>query len=70
MIKGTGQIFQWGWNADYPDPENFFFLLYSKNGKVKYGGENAVNYKNDEFDRLFLLMKNMDNNISLFVEYY
>ena len=63
MIKGTGQIFQWGWNADYPDPENFFFLLYSKNGKVKYGGENAVNYKNDEFDRLFLLMKNMDNNI-------
>ena len=43
--------------------KTFFFLLYSKNGKVKYGGENAVNYKNDEFDRLFLQMKNMDNNI-------
>ena len=28
MRKGTAQIFQWGWNADYPDPENFFFLLY------------------------------------------
>ena len=40
MINGTGQIFQWGWNADYPDPENFLFLLYSKNGKVKFGGEN------------------------------
>ena len=25
--KGTVQIFSWGWNADYPDPENFFFLL-------------------------------------------
>ena len=28
MRNGTSQIFQWGWNADYPDPENFFFLLY------------------------------------------
>ncbi|MBL8992766.1 MAG: peptide ABC transporter substrate-binding protein, partial [Spirochaetia bacterium] len=27
MEKGTGQIFRWGWNADYPDAENFFFLL-------------------------------------------
>lgn len=24
MLKGTAQIYQWGWNADYPDPENFF----------------------------------------------
>ena len=51
----------WGWNADYPDPENFFFLLYSANGKVKYGGENAANYENPEFDRLFMQMRNMDN---------
>lgn len=28
MLKGTAQLFQWGWNADYPDPENFLFLLY------------------------------------------
>ena len=45
MINGTGQIFQWGWNADYPDPENFLFLLYSKNGKVKFVVENASNYE-------------------------
>ena len=64
MINGTGQIFQWGWNADYPDPENFLFLLYSKNGKVEFGGENASNYSNPKFDKLFLKMKNMENSIN------
>ena len=63
MINGTGQIFQWGWNADYPDPENFLFLLYGKNGKVKFGGENASNYSSQEFDKLFLKMKNMKNSL-------
>ena len=63
MINGTGQIFQWGWNADYPDPENFLFLLYGKNGKVEFGGENASNYKSKEFDKLFLKMKNMKNSL-------
>ncbi len=61
MLKGTAQIFQWGWNADYPDPENFLFLLYGPNSKVGLNGENAANYRNDEFDRLFDRMKNMDN---------
>ncbi|MES9963019.1 MAG: ABC transporter substrate-binding protein, partial [Candidatus Sedimenticola sp. 20ELBAFRAG] len=41
MRKGTAQIFMWGWNADYPDPENFLFLLYGPNGKLEHGGENA-----------------------------
>ena len=61
MRNGTSQIFQWGWNADYPDPENFFFLLYGPNGKVKQHGENAANYSNPEFDRLFEKMKNIQN---------
>jgi ABC-type transport system substrate-binding protein len=61
MRKGTAQIYQWGWNADYPDPENFLFLLYGPNGKVEHGGENASNYANPEFDALFERMKNMDN---------
>ncbi|MEA3639875.1 MAG: ABC transporter substrate-binding protein [Lamprobacter sp.] len=60
MRKGTGQVFMWGWNADYPDPENFFFLLYGPNRKVD-GGENAANYQNPEFDQLFEVMKNMDD---------
>ncbi len=62
MLKGTAQIFQWGWNADYPDPENFLFLLYGPNGKVKHKGENAANYANPDFDALFVLMKNMENS--------
>ena len=61
MRKGTAQLFSWGWNADYPDPENFFFLLYGPHAKVDSGGENAANYQNDEFDALFDRMKNMEN---------
>jgi ABC-type transport system substrate-binding protein len=62
MRAGTEQIFGWGWNVDYPDPENLFFLLYGPNSKVKHGGENAGNYQNPEFDRLFEQMRNMDNS--------
>lgn len=61
MAKGNAQIFMWGWNADYPDPENFMFLLYGPNSKAKTRGENAANYVNPEFDRLFERMKNMEN---------
>lgn len=57
MRQGKAQLFIWGWNADYPDPENFFFLLYGQNGKVAFGGENAANYQNDTFDRLYQKMQ-------------
>lgn len=60
--KGAAQLFFWGWNADYPDPENFLFLLYGPQSKVKVQGENAANYENAEFDRLFEKMKAMDNS--------
>ena len=61
MLKGNAQLFEWGWNADYPDPENFLFLLYGPHKKVGTGGENAANYDNPEFNRLFERMKDMDN---------
>lgn len=60
--KGDAQLFEWGWNADYPDPENFLFLLYGPNKKVGADGENAANYDNPEFNRLFERMKNMENS--------
>ena len=58
---GTGQLFSWGWHADYPDPENFLFLLYGPNSKVAGEGENAANYANPEFDRRFERMKYLDD---------
>lgn len=60
--KGAVQLFYFGWNADYPDPENFLFLLYGEQGKVKFGGENAANYANPEYDRLFEKMRAMENS--------
>ena len=59
MLNGRAQIFQWGWNADYPDPENFLFLLYGPNAKVRDNGENASNYEHPEFDALFENMKTL-----------
>ncbi|HEX8962185.1 MAG TPA: ABC transporter substrate-binding protein [Rhodocyclaceae bacterium] len=61
ILKGAAQLFYFGWNADYPDPENFLFLLYGPQGKVKSQGENAANYANPEYDRLFEKMRSMEN---------
>lgn len=59
---GNAQLFSWSWSADYPDPENFLFLMYGPNGKVLHGGENNTNYSNPEYDKLFELMKNRPND--------
>jgi len=61
VLRGAVQMYFLGWNADYPDPENFFFLLHGKEAKAVSQGENASNYINPEFDRLFERMKNMEN---------
>ncbi|MDB5804448.1 MAG: bacterial extracellular solute-binding s, 5 Middle family protein [Betaproteobacteria bacterium] len=60
--KGNTQMFSLGWNADYPDPENFLFLFYSPNATVKNDGENKSNYENAEYDRLFAQVGNMENS--------
>jgi ABC-type oligopeptide transport system substrate-binding subunit len=60
--KGDTQMFRLGWNADYPDPENFLFLLHGPQSRAKTQGENAANYLNPEYDALFEKMKNMPNS--------
>lgn len=62
MLAGNAQIFTWGWNADYPDAENFLFLLAGSNAKMDKGGENASNYHNAEFDRLFEQIARMEDS--------
>ncbi len=59
--KGAYQIFMWGWIADYPDPENFFFLLWGGMAESKNGGPNTANFADPRFDALFERMKDMEN---------
>jgi ABC-type transport system substrate-binding protein len=59
--KGKHQVFWSGWNADYPDAENFLFLFYGPNAKSVSDGENTANYQNPEYDRLFAQLKTMDD---------
>jgi len=58
---GAYQIFQWGWVADYPDPENFLFLLTTPMARSVSQGPNTANFKNPAYDRLFEQMKTLEN---------
>lgn len=57
--KGQFQFASYGWLADYPDPENFVFLLYGQNRRP---GPNAAAYDNPEYNRLFEQMRSMDDS--------
>ena len=61
LKKGAYQIYFSGWVADYPDPENFFFLLWGEFAQSKSGGENKSNFDHARFNQLFLEMKNLEN---------
>jgi ABC-type transport system substrate-binding protein len=59
--RGAYQIFMWGWNADYPDPENFLFLLWSDMARSRNEGPNTANFSDPAYDRLYLAMKTRPN---------
>ena len=59
--RGKHQIFWWGWLADYPDAENYLFLLYGPNSKSRFDGENTANYENPEYDRRYARLRLMDD---------
>jgi ABC-type transport system substrate-binding protein len=61
VLKGKHQIFWWGWLADYPDAENFLFLLYGPNSKSLHQGENAANYANPEYDKLYQRLQTLED---------
>ena len=56
--QGAVPAYPYGWLADYPDPENFVFLLYGPNRRP---GPNAAGYDNPEYNRLFEQMRSMDD---------
>ncbi len=56
LSKKQVMFFSQAWNADYPDPENFFQLFYSKNVSP---GPNKTNFSNPEFDRLYEKMRDL-----------
>ena len=49
--KKKAQIFGIAWGADYPDPQNFFQLFYSRNAAE--GGSNDTNFNNADFDKAY-----------------
>jgi ABC-type transport system substrate-binding protein len=61
VLKGKHQIYWWGWLADYPDAENFLFLLYGPNSKSVSQGENTSNYQNPEYDKLYRELQTLDD---------
>jgi ABC-type transport system substrate-binding protein len=60
--KGTQQLYGLGWAADYPDAENFLFLLHGPQARADGAGANSSNYVNPKFDTLFEKMKNIPNS--------
>lgn len=52
MASGKLQFFRGSWIADYPDPENYMALFYSKNESPN--GPNYTRFANKEFDKLYL----------------
>ena len=59
--KNSHQVFWLGWLADYPDAENFLFLLYGPNSKSVSDGENTSNYQSAQFDKLYNQLRLMDD---------
>ncbi|MFK7974983.1 MAG: ABC transporter substrate-binding protein [Halioglobus sp.] len=59
LLTGNTQIYSHGWLADYPDPENFLFLLFGPESPLECecDGANNSNYANPEFDALFKQMR-------------
>ncbi|HVL36973.1 MAG TPA: ABC transporter substrate-binding protein [Burkholderiales bacterium] len=60
--KGTQQVYGLGWAADYPDPENFLFLLHGPQARADGAGSNSSNYADAEYDALFDRMKVLPNS--------
>jgi ABC-type transport system substrate-binding protein len=64
--SGNFQLGSSGWAADYPDGENFYQLLYSKNTTP---GPNMSEFSNPEYDRLYEESRFMPNGPERFAKF-
>jgi ABC-type transport system substrate-binding protein len=60
-LRGKHQLFWGGWLADYPDAENFLYLLYGPIGRSASQGDNYANYDNAEFNTLYRQLQAQDD---------
>jgi ABC-type transport system substrate-binding protein len=60
--RGAYQVFRWAWIADYPDPENFLFLLETSMSRTRNDGPNTANFSDPAYDALFARMKDRPND--------
>jgi len=60
-LAGKHQVFWGGWLADYPDAENFLYLLYGPIARSKSQGDNYANYMNPEYDKLYKALQSLDD---------
>jgi ABC-type transport system substrate-binding protein len=58
LERGNTQIYASGWVADYPDAENFYQLLYSKN---RAPGPNRGSFSNEAYDKAYEASRTMAN---------
>jgi ABC-type transport system substrate-binding protein len=58
LSSGNFQIADTGWNADYPDAEDFYQLLYSKNVAP---GPNSPSFANAAYDRAYEASRYLPN---------
>src|SRR6185436_19074998 len=61
LETGKAQFWRTGWIADYPDPENFLTLFFSKHIPPRLSDKsylNSVRYRSATFDSLFMLALN------------
>ena len=59
--KGKYDFFRASWIADYPNPENYFGLFYSKNKTPN--GPNYTYFMNERYDSIYNILKDEESHI-------
>jgi len=67
QIKGKGDMYRYGWVADYPSPESFLSIFYGEqvtDDTTHLSYPNTTKYKNAEFDKYYKMGRDAINGDS------